>query len=531
MIRDATYPTGTVYLVGAGPGDPGLLTLRGVECLERADVVLYDYLVNPATLEHAAPGAELVPLGRHGRGRTLTPEQIVERMIEEARRGRAVARLKGGDPSVFGRGSDETEALREAGVPYEIVPGVTTGLAMAAYCEIPITQHDDASAVALVAGHERNAKETSCLDYAGLAAFPGTLVFYMGVGRAAEWSGALIEQGKPPDTPVAIVRWCTRAKQQTVRCTLATVADTITRTNLRPPAVFVVGSVVARAPAHSWFASRPLFGTRVLVPGSPAASKKLVRRLTDLGVEVISSPAVRVTEPSDWEGVDAALDELGDYDWIVFSGANGANGFLRRLFRRGMDGRNLRGVRLAALGSGAAEALAHHQLHADLTPRVFDPHALARELLGTGRVHRFLLVRPSPTAGSLGEALAAAGAIVDPVVAHRSLPVTEADPEVYAALRAGDVDWVTITSGAMARSLAELYEGGLGSARLACIGPVASRALRELGYEPSVEAAPHTTDGLVEAILKAVEEHRRPTMVPQSSRPRRRNTAQATLAP
>ncbi len=501
MTSNATTLTGTVYLVGAGPGDPGLLTLRAVECLGRADVVLYDYLVNPATLQHAAPGAELVPLGRHGRGRTLTPEQIVERVIEEARRGRSVARLKGGDPSVFGRGSDETEALRAAGVPYEIVPGVTTGLAMAAYCEIPITQHDDASAVALVAGHERNEKDSSCLDYEGLAAFPGTLVFYMGVGRAAEWSEALIEHGKPADTPVAIVRWCTRAKQQTVRCTLATVADVIARRGLRPPAVFVVGSVVERAPERSWFASRPLFGTRVLVPGSPAASKKLVRRLVDLGVEVISSPAVRVTAPPLWAGADAALDALPDYDWVVFSGANGAHGFLRRLFDRGLDGRSLRGVKLVALGSGAADALARHHLHADLVPNVFDPQALVRMLVHAEHAERILLVRPSPAAGPLGEALSAAGATVTTVVAHRSLPVLEPDPEVLATLEAGDIDWITVTSGAMARSLVHLYGDALGDARIASIGPVASRALRELGLEPAVEAGPHSTDGLVDAIL------------------------------
>ncbi|HEX9886427.1 MAG TPA: uroporphyrinogen-III C-methyltransferase [Longimicrobiales bacterium] len=247
---------GTVYLVGAGPGDPGLLTLRGAECLGLADVVLFDYLVNPEILGHANPQADLVALGRPHSGRSFTPEEIVDRMLAEAGAGRTVVRLKGGDPSVFGRCADETGALRDAGIPYEIVPGITSGLATAAYCEIPLTQQDDASAVALVTGRERNCKQESCLDYDALAVFPGTLVFYMGVGRAKVWSTALMQRGKSPDTPVGIVQWCSRGHQRFVRCTLSTVVETIALEELRPPSVFVVGEVVARAPEESWFARR-----------------------------------------------------------------------------------------------------------------------------------------------------------------------------------------------------------------------------------------------------------------------------------
>ncbi len=281
MTAMAGNTPATVYLVGAGPGDPGLITLRAVECLGRADLVLYDYLVNPAVLKHASAAAELVCLGHHSTGRALSPDEITTRMLEEARRGRTVVRLKGGDPSIFGRGADETDALRDAGVPFEIVPGITAGLAVAAFCEIPVTHHDDASAVALVAGRERDGKADSRLDYGALAEFPGTLIFYMGVTRVARWSRALIQHGKPPETPVAIVRWCTGAQQQTVRCTLRTVAEVVAEQQLRPPAVFVVGKVVARAPQLSWFTTRPLFGTSVLVAGSPR-SQKLRDRLTGL---------------------------------------------------------------------------------------------------------------------------------------------------------------------------------------------------------------------------------------------------------
>jgi len=247
---------GVVYLVGAGPGDPGLITLRGVECLAKADVVLYDYLVNPEILKHVSDSAEMVGLGHHSTGRALSPDEIVAKMLEAALGGKTVVRLKGGDPSIFGRCADETEPLREVGIPLEIVPGITAGLATAAYCEIPITHHDDASAVALIAGQERQEKETDGLDYEALARFPGTLIFYMGVRRVTRWSNSLIEHGKPSDTPVAIVRWCTRQRQQVVRCTLATAPEVVDNKGIGPPAVFVVGKVVDRAPDLSWFAAR-----------------------------------------------------------------------------------------------------------------------------------------------------------------------------------------------------------------------------------------------------------------------------------
>jgi uroporphyrinogen III methyltransferase/synthase len=499
----STSPTtpGTVYLVGAGPGDPGLITLRGVECLARADVVLYDYLANPAVVEHAPGSAELVALGHPDAGRALTPDEIAALMVRHARGGRTVVRLKGGDPSVFGRGADETTALREAGVPFEIVPGITAGLAVAAYCEIPITQQDDASAVALVAGRERRDKVVSHLDYAALARFPGTLVFYMGVGRVAEWRDALVEHGKPPETPVAIVRWCTRPQQRTLRCSLGTVVDVVEREGLRPPAVFVVGAVVDRAPERSWFTARPLFGTRVLVAGSPATSELLRRRLGGLGADVLAQPAIRITDPPDWGPVDAALERLDQYDWLVFSSANGVDYLFRRLLARGGDLRRLARVKLAAIGSGTAERLARWHLRADVVPEEFVAESLAEALIGDARGRRFLVARASRGRLVLGAALERAGAHVDQVVVYGSVDVEQPDAAVARALAAGDIDWVTVTSSATARSLARLYGAALGTARFASIGPLTSAALRELGYEPAVEASPHTTGALADAIL------------------------------
>jgi len=501
MTSAERHAPGIVYLVGAGPGDPGLVTLRAVECLARADLVLYDYLVNPATLEHAPASAELVCLGHHGTGRTLSPTEIVARMLQGARGGKTVVRLKGGDPSVFGRGADEIEPLREAGIPFEIVPGITSGLAVAAYCEIPITHHEDASAVALITGQERHAKTTSSLNYGVLAEFPGTLIFYMGVRRVAEWSRALLDHGKPPDTPVAIVRWCTRTRQRMVRCTLENVAEVVRQRELRPPSLFVVGKAVDRAPQVSWFAARPLLGTRVLVAGSPGTSEKLSDRLFALGADVLVQPAIQITDPPDWAPVDAALERLDQYDWLVFSSGNGVDYFFRRLFESGRDVRRLGNIKLAAVGSSTAERLARYHLQADLVPEQFHAEALARALESEAEGRRYLLARASRGRQVLANELTRAGAQVDEVVVYSSIDVEVSNPDVARVLASGEIDWIMATSPATARSLARLYGEDLRRARLASISPLTSAALRDLGFEPAAEASPHTAAGLVNAIL------------------------------
>jgi uroporphyrinogen III methyltransferase/synthase len=501
MTAKPNSAPGIVYLVGAGPGDPRSITLRAVECLGHADVVLYDYLVNPAALEHASTSAELLCLGHHGTGRSLSPDQITARMLDEARAGKAVVRLKSGDPSVFGRGADETAALRDAGIPYEIVPGITAGFAAAAYCEIPITHHEDASAVALVAGRERQNKNASSLDYQALAAFPGTIILYMGVKRVAQWSGALVEHGKSPETPVAIVRWCSRSHQQTVRCTLQTVAEVVRSEGVLPPAVFVVGKVVERAPQLSWFATRPLFGARVLVAGSRGTSERLRDRLAALGADVLMQPAVRITEPPDWASVDAALERLDQYDWLVFSSGNGVDYLVRRVFDQGGDVRRLGGVRLAAVGSGTAERLARYHLQADFAFEQFSAESLAQALVGQSQAGRFLLAEATQGWEVLVDELESVGSHVDQIAVYDRVDVEEPNPDVVTALASGDIDWITVTSSATARSLIRLYGDDLRQAQIASLSPLTSSALRELGYEPAAEAFPHTTAGLVDAIL------------------------------
>ena len=503
-MKDAPKTPGTVYLVGAGPGDPGAITLRAVECLKTAELILWDYLVNPAIVEHALPSAELIHLGKPKTGRALTPDEITAMMLDAAKAGRSVVRLKSGDSSIFGRGADEMDALRDAGVPFEVVPGITAGLAVAAYCEIPVTHHAEASAVALVTGRERDDKTDIQLDR-GLAEFPGTLVFYMGVRKAPQWSRSLIEQGKPAETPVAIVRWCSRSEQQTVRCTLGSVAEAIEEHGVRPPALFVVGAVVNHAPEVSWFEGRPLYGKTVLVPGSTRTSAKLRNHLATVGANVILAPAIQITDPEDWSPVDAALDHLNQYDWLVFSSANGVDFLLDRLLSVGGDIRQLGGVSLAAIGKGTAERLADYRLRADLVPDTFTAEALAEALSPHAEGKRFLLARASRGREVLADTLRDSGGDVTQIVVYASVDVEKTDESVAEALTAEKIDWITVASSATAISLDRLYGRSLEKARLASISPLTSAALRELGYEPAAEASVHTMQGIADAILRAVQ--------------------------
>jgi uroporphyrinogen III methyltransferase/synthase len=491
---------GHVFLVGAGPGDPGLITLRGVECLRRCDVVLYDYLVNPRILRHARPQAERVCLGRHGRDRIVPQQEINDRMVAEARAGRTVVRLKGGDPAVFGRLAEEIHALRAAGIAYEIVPGITAALAAGSHAGVAVTHRDLASAVALVTGHQQEDEAGPELDYAALAGFPGTLVFYMGVTTADEWSRKLMAAGKDAATPVAIIRRCTWPDQETLACTLETVAEEIARRKLRPPAIVIVGPV-AQARTVSWFEERPLFGQTVLVTRPGEQGVEMADRLHELGATALLQPAIVIAEPDDWGPVDAALATLVDFDWLVFSSANGVRYFLDRLLSRHGDVRKLGYVRLAAIGPRTAEALAAYSLRADVTPPDdFRAEGLAAELVAQAAGRRFLLIRASRGRELLAEALTAAGAAVSQVVAYSSQDEDSPDPEITAALDAGRIDWVTVTSSAIARSLVNLFGQKLHKAKLASISPVTSAALRELGFDPVAEATSYTTEGLIETM-------------------------------
>lgn len=497
-------PSGRVYLVGAGPGDPGLLTLRGAECLRLADVVLYDYLASPELLAHTRPDAQRICLGRHGHGRLMSQTEINATMIRHAKSGLSVVRLKGGDPAIFARLAEELAALNAAGLSYEIVPGVTAAQAASSHSSMPLTDRDDASCVAFVTGQERSDRSPADpLDYAALAKFPGTLVFYMGITTAGAWSRALVEHGKRADTPVAIVRCCSLPDQETFFTTLAELDETVRKTKLRPPAVIIVGEVAKEREIANWFTARPLFGRTVLITRPEHQSDDLASRLLSLGANVLRQPAIEIAPPADWSAVDAAIDRLAEFDWLVFSSSNGVEHFLNRLLTVGHDMRRLSGVRLAAIGPGTAAALAGFHLKADVQPDTYRAESLAEALAPHARGERFLLARASRGREVLSEMLTAAGGAVEQVVVYESRDVAAADEDIAHELAAGNIHFTTVTSSAIAHSLVGLFGTGLHQTRLAAISPLTAATLAELGYPPAIVAESYTTDGLVAAILAA----------------------------
>jgi uroporphyrinogen III methyltransferase/synthase len=499
-------PSAQVFLVGAGPGHPGLLTLRAVECLARADLVLYDRLVPVRLLEHAPPSCERVCVGDLPGCHPERWPHIHRTLIEAARQGKRVVRLQGGDPFLFGRGGEETEALRAAGIPYEVVPGVTAGLGAAAYAGIPLTHRLHASGVAFVTGHEHPGKAEGRVDWAWLARFSGTVVVYMGVSRLPDITRALLEHGKPADTPAAVIRWGTTGDQRTVEAPLGELAEAVQHAHITAPALVVVGAVAGLRPRLAWAEQRPLFGKRVLVTRPRHQAGDLVRRLEELGAVPVLLPAVEIREPADWGPVDRALADLPRYQWLVFTSANGVHALLRRLRQTGRDLRALGGVSLAVIGPGTAEALRAYHLEPDLVPAEFRSEALAAALKERAAGQRVLLARADRGRDVLRQELAAV-AEVDQVAVYSQVDAVEAAPEVMDQWRAGEIAYVTLTSSNIARALLRALDPACrarveaGDVKLVTISPVTTAAVRELGLPVAAEAAEYTTAGVAEALV------------------------------
>jgi uroporphyrinogen III methyltransferase/synthase len=495
---------GRVYLIGAGPGDPGLLTLRGAELLGRADVVLYDGLSNSDLLRHA-PQAEHICVGKHGHSRIWCQGEIIEEILSHARAGRIVARLKGGDPAVFARTAEEVDAIATANIPLEIVPGITAALAAGSYAGIPLTHRGLASAVALVTGHEEPGKSESALDWRALAQFPGTLVIYMGVTTAGVWTHALLEAGKRPDTPAAIVRRCSLSDQQTIRCRLDEIAGQLTpASKLRPPVIVILGPVTELAETMNWVQRRPLFGQTILVTRPADQAESLAAPLRDLGATVLMQPAIEVGPLDDWADVDKAIDSLDRSDVIVFCSQNGVRYFLSRLIESGKDVRALAEVQIAAVGSKTAQTLNEFHLQADIVPPDFRAESLAKQLAPIAAGKRISIIRASRGHDVLADALASAGAEVAQVAAYRHSDVPQADSEILELAQAGKIDWITVTSSATAESLVKLFGDSLKQSKLASLSPVTSESLRDLGFEVAAEANPYTTESLIDVIQGAM---------------------------
>jgi uroporphyrinogen III methyltransferase / synthase len=485
---------GRVYLVGAGPGDPGLLTARALELIEHADVILHDRLIPAAALGRARPDAELVYVGKQGGGPSVAQERSEQLMIARAGEGKSVVRLKGGDPFVFGRGGEEALALRAAGVAFEVVPGVTAGIAVPAYAGIPVTHRGRAGAVALVTAHEDPAKEGGVIDWPALAGFPGTLVFYMGVGRLEQLTAALLEAGRDPLEPAAIVHAGTLPEQRTVSGTLSSIAGRAREQRLAPPAIAVVGEVAALAEELSWLGEGALAGRAVAVTRARAQASALAARLEALGASVVLVPAIRV-HPLPGPALDPA-----PYDLVCLTSANGVDLFFERLAAGGRDARALAGVRVAAIGRATAAALAARGVIADVVPERYVAEALV-EALADVPVRRALVARALHAREVLPEALRARGAEVDVLPLYE----TVAEPLAPQALAAASAaDYITFTSSSTVSFFLQALpaDGGISSrTRIVSIGPVTSEALRAHGLEVHVEAARHDTEGVVQALI------------------------------
>jgi uroporphyrinogen III methyltransferase/synthase len=496
--------TGKVYLIGAGPGAPGLITLRGVECLRRADVVLYDYLVNSLILAHSPDHAEKICLGKHGETRIWTQDEINAELVRLATAGKNVVRLKGGDPAVFGRAAEETHELVQHGIPFEVVPGVTAAVAASSYAGIPITHRGMASAVALVTGQEGRGKTDPAIDYGSLASFPGTLVFYMGVTTVEQWTKALLDAGKPATTPAVIVRRCSLPDQLTVRTTLGELTEQLTpATRIRPPVIVIIGEVASLGGTSSWFERRPLFGRRILVTRPVKQAGPLVDQLEELGAEVFCQPAIAIDPVDDWSAVDREIGQLSKFDWLVFSSTNGVDAFLSRLWELGKDARALAGVRIAAVGPGTRDALHRFRLHVDAQPETFQGDDLAETMRTEVSGKRVLIVRTNRGRDVVARQLTAAEAEVVQVVAYKSVDVTTPADEISNLLAEQNIDWITVTSSAIARSLHAMFGSLLQHSRLVSISPVTSNTMRELKLPIAAEAHEATMQGIVAAIVRS----------------------------
>ena len=492
---------GKVFLVGAGPGDPGLITVRGAQCLAEADIVLYDGLANPALLRMAAR-AELISVGKHGIGPLWTQDEINRQLIDLASQGHRVVRLKGGDPAVFARTAEELEAITAAGIAFEVVPGITAALAAASYVGIPITHRHHASAVAFITGQQQTdgAQE---LDWAALARFPGTLVFYMGVTTAGLWSQHLIAEGKSPDTPAAIVRRCTWNDQRVIRCSLKDVADQLTpASKLRPPVIVIIGAVSALGDEFNWFDALPLRGQGVWLTRPAEQNGYMAKALRELGAEVFEQPMLTIEPAEDLTFMHEAMKavQAGKYFGIALTSRHAVEALMRVADELSLDSRAFHAVKLACVGEKTAEALRQFGLRADVVPaEKFNAESLLAEIVrhGLAANKKWLLPQADQAREALAVGLGAAGAEVDAVVAYRSVPARALSAEIQAALARDAIDWVTVTSPSIARTLHGLLGEHARRIKPLSLSPAISAVLEELGWPAAAQASEATEESLI----------------------------------
>jgi uroporphyrinogen III methyltransferase/synthase len=497
---------GKVFLVGAGPGDPGLITVKGLECIRIADVVIYDFLATPELLRHARKDAQLIYVGKKGGDHTLSQEGINSLIAEKAKQGLTVARLKGGDPFVFGRGGEEAEILVEQGIAFEVVPGVTSAISAPAYAGIPLTHRDFTATVAFVTGHEDPKKADSNIDWAALAKI-GTLVFFMGVKNLPQITKNLMEQGKNPATPAALVRWGTKPEQQTLVGTLKDIAQKAADQGLKPPAIFIVGEVVGLRQKLNWFEKQPLFGKRIVVTRSREQASDLVKSLSDLGAACLEIPAIEITAPPDFAPLDEAIARLKTYQWLVFTSVNAVERFFARVFEKGQDARALGNAKIAAIGPATAARLKNYGIVTDVIPETYRAESVVEAFADKNiKGARVLLPRALEARPVLPVELTKMGATVDEVAVYKTVAASGSlKTELMESLKNGRVDMVTFTSSSTVSNFAALFEPDtlaplMENVTKAAIGPITADTAKDLGLDCTVVADEFTIPGLVKAI-------------------------------
>ncbi len=504
---------GKVYLVGAGPGDPGLLTLKGRECLEQAQVVLYDYLANPALLQYVPAGAERLYVGRRGRGQYQAQADINRVLIERARAGQIVVRLKGGDPFVFGRGGEEAEAVAAAGVDFEIVPGVTAAVGVPAYAGIPVTHRTLASTVTIVTGHEDPDKPGSVLDWPKLAGASGTLVFMMGMKTLPVIVDRLLKEGRPAGTPVAAIRWGSRAEQRTIVGTLSDIVSKAEAARFEPPTVIVVGEVVRLRDQLNWFERRPLFGKRIVLTRPRHQAGEFSRALASYGAEPIEIPTIEIVPPVSWDAVDTAVGRLARYHWLIVTSANAVAPFFARLRIAGKDARALAQLRICAIGPRTARELERCGVVPDVIPGQYQAEGILEVLKGIELKDRHVLIPRAEAAREiLPEQLRDRGAHVDVVPVYRAVPPTAVLQALKEEFDGRRIDVVTFTSSSTVRNFVELMGGvepagrAVANSAVACIGPVTAETARACGLPVTIVPPENTVPALAEAIVRHFSE-------------------------
>jgi uroporphyrinogen III methyltransferase/synthase len=499
---------GKVYLIGAGPGDPGLITIKGLECVQKADVVIYDYLANERLLDHRRRDAELVYVGKQGGRHTLPQDEINALIVRKAKEGKVVARLKGGDPFIFGRGGEEAEACVDNGVPFEVVPGVTAATSVPTYAGIPLTHREHTASVAFVTGHEDPTKPESRLHWDKLATGIGTLVFFMGMKNLKNITDNLIAHGRGDETPVAAIQWGTRTDQKVVTGTLRDIVSRVREAQLGPPAIVVIGEVVNLRQKLNWFESKPLFGKRIVVTRSRDQASVFAEMLIDRGATPIEFPSIDVVPPADWNELDAAIDAIEQYQWLIFTSANAVRFFFQRLRERGKDIRTLKGVRLCAVGPKTAEELQVYSLTADLIPSEFKAEGVLAALGGEQvRGQRILIPRARVAREILPDRLRELGAEVTVATAYENVrPASDVD-RIKKLFIERKVAAVTFTSSSTVNNFIEMvgqseYKSLMAGVTVACIGPVTARTAVEHGMAVDVMPKDYTIPALVDAMVE-----------------------------